>query len=80
MQGKAILAALNFTLQSLHDLGITPIGGMPLFYHLRACMLIYSFPVGRAPAANNVARDACSRMIDLCAQHGWGSIACTRRT
>jgi (+)-pinoresinol hydroxylase len=72
MHGEAILTALNFTLQSLHDLGITPIGGMPLFYHLRTCMLIYSFPVGREPAANKVARDACSRMIDLCAQHGWG--------
>jgi 4-cresol dehydrogenase (hydroxylating) len=72
MRGAAILEALNFTLQSLHDLGITPIGGMPLFYHLRTCMLIYSFPVGRDRSANKVVRDACLRMIDLCAQHGWG--------
>ena len=72
MRGAAILEAVNVTLKAIHDLGITPVGGMPLFYHLRTCMLIYSFPVGRDPAANRVVRNACSTMIDLCARHGWG--------
>jgi 4-cresol dehydrogenase (hydroxylating) len=66
------MEAINVTLKAIHDLGITPVGGMPLFYHLRACMLIYSFPVGRDPAANQVVRNACEKMIDLCARRGWG--------
>jgi hypothetical protein len=60
------------TLKGLHDLGIVPVGGMPLFYHLRTCMHIYSFPIARNRAANTVARNACAKMIDLCAKHGWG--------
>ena len=72
MRGKDILQAINVTLKALHDLGIVPVGGMPLFYHLRTAMLIYSFPVGRDPAANKVVREACTKMIDLCAAQGWG--------
>jgi 4-cresol dehydrogenase (hydroxylating) len=72
MRGKAILDAINVTLKAIHDLGIVPVGGMPLFYHLRTAMLIYSFPVGRSPAANKVVRDACSKMIEICAARGWG--------
>ncbi len=72
MQGMAILEAINVTLKALHDLGVRPVGGMPLFYHLRTCMLIYSFPVGRDVAANRIVREACRKLIDLCAARGWG--------
>ena len=72
MRGASIMEAINVTLKAIHDLGIAPVGGMPLFYHLRACMLIYSFPVGRDLAANQVVRNACEKMIDLCARRGWG--------
>jgi FAD/FMN-containing dehydrogenase len=72
MRGNAIMEAVNVTLKALHDRGIAPVGGMPLFYHLRACMLIYSFPVGRDPKANQVVLDACARMIALCGSRGWG--------
>jgi (+)-pinoresinol hydroxylase len=72
MRGAAILEALNVTLKGLHDLGVVPVGGMPLFYHLRTCMLIYSFPIGRDRAANAIARNACAKMIDLCGKRGWG--------
>jgi 4-cresol dehydrogenase (hydroxylating) len=72
MSGKVILEAMNLITKSCQELGIVPLGGMPLFYHTRAACLIYAIPVGKDAAANQKAREGFSHLMDLAAARGWG--------
>jgi len=72
MDGKTILEAMNLFTRTCQELGITPLGGMPLFYHTRTACLIYAIPVGRDAAANKKARDSFSHLMELAAARGWG--------
>jgi (+)-pinoresinol hydroxylase len=72
MDGASIIEAMNTITQSCQEMNITPLGGMPLFYHTRTACLIYAIPVGRDAAANKRVRDAFGRLMDLGARHGWG--------
>ncbi len=72
MNGKAILQAMALCQKSCQELGVAPLGGMPLFYHTRTACLIYAIPVGRDVAANQKARAAFSHLMEMGAAHGWG--------
>jgi len=72
MNGAKILEAMNLCTKTCQELGLMPLGGMPLFYHTRTACLIYAIPVGRDAAANKTARDGFSRLIEIAAARGWG--------
>jgi FAD/FMN-containing dehydrogenase len=72
MNGKTILEAMSLFQRTCQELDISPLGGMPLFYHTRTVCLIYAIPVGKDVAANKKARAAFSHLMDLGAAHGWG--------
>ncbi len=72
MNGKAILEAMALCQKSCQELGVAPLGGMPLFYHTRTACLIYAIPVGKDVAANQKARAAFSHLMEMGAAHGWG--------
>jgi hypothetical protein len=72
MSGKAILEAMNLITRTCQELGIVPLGGMPLFYHTRTACLIYAIPVGKDAAANKTVREGFSHLMDLAAARGWG--------
>jgi (+)-pinoresinol hydroxylase len=72
MRGAVIIEAMNLITATCRELGIVPLGGMPLFYHTRTACLIYAIPVGRDAAANKKARDGFSHLMDVAAARGWG--------
>ena len=72
MRGDEILKAIEVIGKALREMELNVIGGLPQFYHTRAVMVIYAIPVSRDPAENKKMREALPRLIELCAQNGWG--------
>ncbi len=72
MRGEAILEALNVFGSLFAQMGIVPLGGLPLFYHTRTATIIYAIPTGRDAQTNRKAREAISKAIEAGAAHGWG--------
>jgi (+)-pinoresinol hydroxylase len=72
MNGTVILEAMNLITRTCQELGLVPLGGMPLFYHTRAACLIYAIPVGKDAATNSKVREGFAHLMDLAAARGWG--------
>ena len=72
MDGAKILQALHAFGKLFDEVGVQPLGGLPLFYHRRTATIIYAIPTSRDPAFNSKAREAFARGIALGAAHGWG--------
>ena len=72
IDGPTILEALQVFGRVFDEAGITPLGGVPQFYHTRAMTIIYAVPTGKDPETNRKARETFSKLIDAAAAHGWG--------
>jgi FAD/FMN-containing dehydrogenase len=72
MRAAAILEALEVFGRHFAQMGVAPLGALPLFYHTRAVTIIYAIPTGRDPDTNRKAREAISKAIEIGGAHGWG--------
>ena len=72
INGQAVLEARGVFDAIFAEAGVTPLGGIPMFYHTRAMTLIYAIPTGKDPETNGKARALFSRLVDAAASHGWG--------
>ena len=72
IDGNAVLEALDVFGKVFAEQGLTPLGGIPQFYHTRAMTVIYAIPTGKDPETNRKARETFSKLVDAAAAHGWG--------
>jgi 4-cresol dehydrogenase (hydroxylating) len=72
IDGPTILEALQVFGRVFDEAGITPLGGVPQFYHTRAMTIIYAVPTGKDPETNRKARETFAKLIEAAADHGWG--------
>jgi FAD/FMN-containing dehydrogenase len=71
MHGDVIIEALNVFGRLFSQMGVAPLGGLPLFYHTRTATIIYAIPTGRDRETNQRARAAFACAVEVGADHGW---------
>lgn len=71
--GEAIFEANRVFSQAARDLNLPFLGfSLPSTYWMRSFIFLFGFPITRDVETNRQNREAYKRLVDICAEHGWG--------